>query len=161
MTDVIKFMRVHPSSWFIGIGLGLALALGWPALVERYDNWYDGVNPPAIAEAVNPIWHANDVEFTLLVKRQRADCEYKSRIGYSMSGTRGLPREMRSARLDETDGIQRIVQRPVGVWIDTGRWRMWPTADATSIELWALYVCGERQVQAKLVSLGVPLNRDD
>ena len=161
MTGVMQFLKVHPSSWFVGIVLGALLSLGWPALSDRYDVWWDSVNPPVIAEAVDPHWEENAVEFGLLVKRLRTDCEYKGRVGYSLSGVRGLPREIRNSRMDEIDNVQRITQRPAGVWVDTGRWRMWPTEDATSIELWALYLCDGRQVQARLVSLGVPLKGDD
>jgi hypothetical protein len=161
VTDAMQFLRLHPSAWVVGILAGVALTLGWPAIQDRYEGWYDEVHPPVVAEAVDVEWGKDQVQFHLLVKRLRTDCEYRSRVAYSTSGVRGLPREIRAARTDETDGVQRIVQRPAGVWVDTGVWRLWPTEDASSVELWALYICNGRQVQARLISLGVPLAKED
>lgn len=147
------FLRSHPSAAVVGSIVGIALAFSWPAVMEEWYQWIDSMYPPTTAKAYDITRTVDAVEWTLLAERKRGDCRYAGqRVAYARP-TEGLLREIYLRRLDVEAEVG--VQLPVDVPTRLGRWRAYPTAGATSVEMWALYACNGRQVQAKLVTIDV------
>lgn len=152
MSRASRFLQLHPSAPIFGLLVGVWLAFSWPAIEEESLQLFDRLYPPAEGSAYDAIHDGETIQWSMQVKRLRADCEYVGRAAYGRIGARGLLAQVPLARLD---AMESRAQRPVGVLTDAGRWSAKPAAGHTHIEVWTLYMCDGRQVQVKLVNLPI------
>jgi len=138
----------HPSALLIGGIAGTLIALWWPQINELAARLYDAIDPVASGVATVTARTEREVEFTLVVTRDR-ECLYVKPPYAFVEWPKGdLP--AKAERLDApADGLS----LPAGGTYFMGTWRISPVAGGSRARMVARYDCGGRISHAVIADI--------
>jgi hypothetical protein len=138
----------------IGFALGGLLAVFAPIVLDVMLERYDQLNPVIDANVYVVEHNADDILVHMDGEKKRT-CIYVGLNAYvpQKNGKPGSRVYLRRVDTPETGET-----RPQGP-LDMGLWRIWPTAGAKRVELYAQHVCSGRIVTTKMADIDLTQKR--